>query len=47
METTMTRQAECPLCGHVAVVVEDYEAKELIYLCPDRYCPNCPDNDHE
>ncbi|MDQ7797870.1 MAG: hypothetical protein RDU76_02865 [Candidatus Edwardsbacteria bacterium] len=43
MPTIDTRIAECPLCGHEALFLEDYENKEIVVLCPDRYCPNCQD----
>jgi hypothetical protein len=43
MQTTDTHIGECPLCGHSAVIVEDYENKEIVVLCPDRFCMNCPE----
>jgi ribosomal protein S27AE len=38
-------RAECPLCGHTAILVINGEEKE--YLCPDRFCPNCQDKPNE
>jgi hypothetical protein len=37
------KQTECPICGHVCLIFEDYENKEIVYMCPDRYCKYCRD----
>lgn len=43
MEPIDTHIGICPICGHDAVIFEDYASKEVIILCPDRFCPNCQD----
>lgn len=34
------KQALCPICGHEALVIENYDEKERIVLCCDKWCPN-------
>lgn len=41
MNATSELKAECPICGHTAVVV--IEDNEKTIYCPDQYCPNCKD----
>jgi transcription elongation factor Elf1 len=31
---------ECPICGHVAVILVDKYSQEKTILCPDKYCAN-------
>jgi hypothetical protein len=34
------KKAECPLCGHEALVLDDYDNKERVVMCCDKYRPN-------
>lgn len=38
-------KAECPLCGHTAIIV--FSGGEQEVYCPDKYCPNCKDSHEE
>jgi hypothetical protein len=38
-------KAECPLCGHTAILV--FTGSEKEYYCPDKFCPNCKDKPNE
>jgi len=37
---TPEEKGECPLCGHVAVILMDKYSREVMILCPDKYCVN-------
>jgi hypothetical protein len=32
--------AECPICCHQALIIEDFSEKDRIVLCCDDMCPN-------
>jgi transcription elongation factor Elf1 len=34
------KQSECPICGHEALIIEDYGEKDRVVLCCDDMCPN-------
>ena len=34
------KQTECPLCGHEALVIDDYDNKDRVVMCYAKYCPN-------
>jgi hypothetical protein len=40
-------KAECPLCGHTAILVFTGYGSEKEYYCPDRFCPNCKDKQND